>query len=186
MTTLIIDRRHPLRDATERMIRQTYRDRFDATLGALPNLLATYLSPDGLPAAACSIRFAEHGFFSTVYLDAPLDEALHRVTGRAFPASEVMEIGTLAGVRAGSAFALIDAAIAFGRGVGKTIGLFTATEALRRGLVRAGRPPIDLGPALAERLGADQASWGRYYETSPRVCALIDSAEDAIRLARVG
>src|SRR5690606_7134104 len=64
MTVLVMDRRHPLRDATEPMIRETYRTRYGATLGPLPDLLAAFLSPDGLPAAACSIRFAEHGFFS--------------------------------------------------------------------------------------------------------------------------
>jgi len=185
MTALVIDRRHPLRDGTERMIRDTYRLRHGARLGQLPDLLATLLSPDGLPAAACSIRFAEHGFFSTVYLHTPLEQALLAATGRSFRPADIMEIGSLAAARPGNGFALVDAAIAFGRGHGKTIGIFTATDILRRGLARAGRPPIDLGPALPERLGAEAECWGRYYDMHPHVCALIDSPDNAIRLARV-
>lgn len=184
MTALVIDRRHPLRDATERMIRDTYRAHHDAELGRFPDLLAALLSPDGLPAAACSIRFAEHGFFSAIYLGTPLEQALSAATGHHVPLAEIMEIGSLAATKPGNGFALVDAAIAFGRGHGKTIGIFTATEMLRRSLARVGRPPIDLGAALPERLGRAAWAWGRYYETNPRVCALIDSPDNAIRLTR--
>lgn len=185
MTALVMDRRHPLREVTERMIRDTYRARHGANLGQLPDLLAALLNPEGLPAAACSIRFAEHGFFSAIYLDDTLEASLAAATGRHFPEAEIMEIGSLAATRPGNGFALVDAAIAFGRGHGKTIGIFTATEILRHGLTRVGRPPIDLGPALPERLGAEAESWGRYYDMAPRVCALIDSPENAIRLTRI-
>lgn len=186
MTVIIIEGEHPLRASAEAVIRETYRHRYGADLGRLPPTLAASFSPDGLPASACSIRFAEHGFFSAIYLDDALPRILAHRTELAIDADDIMEVGTLAATKAGEAFTLLDFAVRFGRLQGKSVGVFTATSALRRCLTAVGKHLIDLGPADPDRLGRDAARWGRYYETRPRVCALVDGGGETLRFRRAG
>ena len=186
MTAIIIEGEHPLRASAEAVIRQTYRRRYGADLGHLPPTLAASFSPDGLPASACSIRFTEHGFFSAIYLDDALPKVLAHRTGRVVGTDDIMEVGTLAATKAGEAFTLLDFAVRFARLQGKSVGVFTATSALRRCLTAAGMQLIDLGPADPDRLGRDAARWGRYYETQPRVCVLVDGGGETLRFRRTG
>ena len=64
--------------------------------------------------------------------------------------------------------------IALGRHLaarGCTWVVCTATRELRLLFGRMGLQPLVLGPARAERLGAEAASWGTYYEHGPMVLA---------------
>lgn len=171
----LIDRTDPRRAAVEALIRTVYQARYGADVPAFPDRLAAIFDADGLPHCAAGLRDAASGFFSEVYLDRPVEEAISALALEPAPREAVLEVTTLAAARPGAAFTLIDRITADGRARGMRWGLFTATRPLRHGLLRAGAGLIELGRADPGRL-ADAGCWGRYYETDPFVCAVAGDA----------
>jgi len=167
---VFLDRDHPLRAATEAMIRSVYADAYQARIPAFPAVIAAWID-DGLPVAACGLRTAADSFFSENYLCEPVDRVVasrfdvttHRVSG--------LEITTLATIAPGSALALIGAIVPFARDIGIRWAFFTATRRLRLMLKRSGLGFEALVRADPSRVD-NAADWGTYYETDPWVCAL--------------
>lgn len=159
-----------------RMIEGHFRDSHGAamTLPAVP--LAVARSAGGAVLGAAGLRDAASGFFSQVYLDRPVADLLSERSGGTVRDGDVLEVVSMACPRPIATLPLIEAIAAEGRLRGKSWGLFTATTALVAMLRRTGVPLLALAPARAECL-PEAASWGRYYDTNPWVCALAERSE---------
>lgn len=141
--------------------------------------LAVVTGADGQIIAAAGMRCAEDGFFSQVYLDAPVERVLSGLGRGPVTADEIIEVVSLAASRPVATMPLIEAVTAEGRRRGKSWGVFTATGRLVAMLARTGSPLERLAPARPERV-ADPARWGSYYASEPWVCAMPD--RDAVPL----
>jgi len=159
-----------------RMIEGHFRDSHGAamTLPAVP--LAVARSAAGVVLGAAGLRDAATGFFSQVYLDRPVADLLSERSGGTVRDDDILEVVSMACPRPIATLPLIEAIAAEGRLQGKSWGLFTATAALVAMLRRTGVPLLALAPARAECL-PEAASWGRYYDTDPWVCALAERSE---------
>lgn len=171
----IVDSNDPSRTEVEELIRSVYRDRYNATIDSFPENLAVALSPDGVPVCAAGVRTIDTGFFSEIYLDHPVEQAIAQLATEPVARGTILEVTTLAALRPGAAFRLIDFIIANGRETGMRWGLFTATRPLRHALLRAGAGLIELARAEPHRV-SNPADWGSYYDTSPFVCAISGDA----------
>lgn len=125
----------------------------------------------GTPAALLGYRRAsEAALFLEAYLDRPVEDHLTQAFGRNVARAEVVEIGNFAADNAIAMIQLWGAAANDLAGVSE-IAVATLTAPLRRMFARIGVPLIELCLARPERLGAEAAHWGRYYQNDPRVCA---------------
>lgn len=159
-----------------RMIEGHFRDSHGATMTLPAVPLAVARSAAGAVLGAAGLRDAASGFFSQVYLDRPVADLLSERSGGTVRDGDILEVVSMACPRPIATLPLIEAIAAEGRLRGKSWGLFTATAALVAMLRRTGVPLLALAPARAECLpGA--ASWGRYYDTDPWVCALAERSE---------
>ncbi|AUH62870.1 thermostable hemolysin [Paracoccus zhejiangensis] len=138
--------------------------------------LAVAMSRSGAILGAAGMRDAAQGFFSQVYLDQPIAALLSERSGLQVLPETILEIVSMACPRPMATLPLIEAITAEGRRQGRSWGLFTATGSLMRLLRHAGVPLMQLCPARPERL-AGAASWGRYYDSEPWVCAVHEGAE---------
>ncbi len=174
MAPVEVDFRHPLRPAVERHIVSVYRRAFGAevTLFA-PRLIAEFDSA-GRVRCATGIRTAGERFHSECYLDRPAEEAATSALGRRVARGELLEFTTLACTRTGEALEFVSDVVRQGREKGCRIALFTGTAPLRNMLTRTGIVIIPIAAADRGRVN-DPDSWGRYYDTDPRVCIAPDS-----------
>jgi len=168
MSLILADRDHPDRSRLEHAIRAMFLAEYGAHVPAFPDHLVASLDSDGRPQAVAGLRFAEHGLFSDVYLDGPVEAVLGRALGRTVARRQIVEFSNLAAPKAGAALPLVAGAIRLCMADGRAYGLFTATARLRALLRRAGLTAIDLGPARRERIACPDA-WGSYYLHAPRV-----------------
>lgn len=159
-----------------RMIEGHFRDSHGATMTLPAVPLAVARSAAGAVLGAAGLRDAASGFFSQVYLDRPVADLLSERSGGTVRDGDILEVVSMACPRPIATLPLIEAIAAEGRLRGKSWGLFTATAALVAMLRRTGVPLLALAPARAECL-PDAASWGRYYNTDPWVCALAERSE---------
>jgi len=181
MTTILIDRSHPLRDRLERSVRTVFLAEYGAHVADLPATMMAWLDDAGAPLAATGLRFTADGLFSEVYLDGPAESVLSAALGRPVARDRIVEFSNLAAPRAGAALPLIAAAIRYCRELGAEFGLFTATARLRTLLQHCRLGSVDLGPARSERM-AGAAAWGCYYRHDPHVLAIAaDALPDALR-----
>lgn len=155
------------------MIEAHFRTSHGAEITVPALRLAVVRGANGRILGAAGLRDAARGFFSQVYLDRPVEEMLTQLSGNPVTAHEVIEVVSMACPNPAATLRLIEAITAEGRRQGAGWGLFTATGPLMRLLRRTGVPLLPLAPARPERL-ADADRWGRYYQTSPWVCALQD------------
>ncbi len=146
---------------------------------AFPERMAAAFGPDFSPLCAAGIRTEADGFFSERYLHAPIERALSLAGPGPVLREQIIEVTSLASERPGHAFTLIDFIIQLGRVEGRTWGIFTATEKLRRCLTRGGLAFSALATARAD-LAPNSADWGRYYDSNPMVCAMHDHQENPI------
>ncbi len=129
---------------------------------------------DGKIVCAAGIRTASDGFFSETYLDKDLADTVLTADGTNVPASQIMEVVSLASITPFPVLPLMDALIAWGRARNMICGVFTATRQLRRLLKRTGLPYLKL--CAANRTCVDNPeSWGSYYKTDPWVCTFSES-----------
>lgn len=171
--------RDPERAVTEAHLSAVYRETYGATLPSFAPLLVSVRDARGRVLAAAGLRTAADGFFSSVYLDDPLDVRLAALSGQPVAAETILEVVTLASASPFPVLPLIDGIIGWGRAHGMRWGVFTATAALRRLLQRSGMACLELGAARPERLeGAD--AWGSYYRGDPRICAFRDTSASLI------
>ncbi|MCP5155292.1 MAG: thermostable hemolysin [Ectothiorhodospiraceae bacterium] len=177
MRPILVPPDHPLRAATEHMVRDAYAARYGASLGALPPLLAAVLDATGAPACAAGLRDAESGFFSECYLEVPVESRLASLARCPVARDSVLEVTSLAARSPGLTATLVGFVLTHGRDAGKRWGIFTATATLRRALARRGIVASLLAPADASRV-PDPERWGSYYACDPWVCVVgADAAE---------
>ena len=179
MILRIVDRGDPLRADIETYVRRVFARQRAAVVREFPEHLVAILGSDHVPLCAAGIRTAEDGFFSECYLNAPVESVLSHVCGDTVARDHVIEVTSFASERPGYAFMLLDHITQLGRAGGRTWGLFTATEKLRRCLTRAGLAIVTLGSASAEAV-PNREDWGRYYDAKPAVCAMHDHQEQPL------
>lgn len=179
MNQRIVGRSDPLRVAVEAYIRRVFARQHSATLRELPDRLVATFGPDLMPLCAAGLRTADDGFFSEYYLRASVESVLRRVCGVPVDRREIIEVTSLASDRPGHAFGLLDYITQLGRKEGRSWGVFTATDKLRRCLGRTGLVITTLAVAEAEAV-PNREDWGRYYDARPVVCAMHDRGEQPL------
>lgn len=164
---------HSLRAHVEACIRTVYERVFAARGLVFPGTLIALVDGDDRPLCAAGLRTAGEGFFSEIYLDAPIERVLSRRAGRPVAREAVFEVTTLASRSAEASPRFLRQLAILGKSAGFEWSFFTATARLRALLGQLGGPILDLGPADPRRL-ADAERWGSYYTHSPQVCAVHD------------
>jgi hypothetical protein len=161
------------RQAAQDHIKTVYRDIYGAEVSEFAPLLVTAKRADGEILCAAGIRTAEDGFFSEGYLTTDFSTALRTATGLEVPASEIMEVASLASTTPFPVLPMLDKMIEWGRENGKTCGVFTATAPLRRLLTRTSLSYVELAPGDISKV-KNPETWGSYYDTDPKVCAFSE------------
>lgn len=174
---------HPRRRAVEALIGAVYARRYGAFIRAFPNHLVAAFADTAEPIAACGLRGAEGGFFSECYLDHPIERRIRAVFGIDVARSEILEITTLASLRAAAANALFRHVIAEGRGRGMSTGVFTTTRPMVKMIRRAGVDVVEIGTASRDRV-PNPRDWGRYYDGAPAVYAVADRQDAPVAFCR--
>jgi hypothetical protein len=165
---------HPKRDNAKDHIRKVYFDTYGARVKTFAPLLVTVTNRDGQLVCVGGIRTAADGFFSDVYLDNDLSEAIYAMDGLNTPAAQIMEVVSVASTTPFPVLPMFDAMLSWGRAHGMTCGVFTVTKPLRRLLKRTGLHFNELCLANASRVD-DPESWGDYYQTEPAVCVVNEA-----------
>ena len=161
----------PRRAQAEAFIGDIFRRHYGATVRSFaPNLML--LEDNERITAAAGWRCAgEDRLFLETYLDEPIEAAVARLAGQPVKREAIVEVGNLAADRpGGSVDVILNLARHLDR-LGYEWVAVTATRELIGIFRRLGLPPLALAPADPERLGADAADWGSYYDSRPIVVA---------------
>ncbi|WP_323847422.1 thermostable hemolysin [Microbulbifer magnicolonia] len=135
--------------------------------------------------AALGMRRADSGpLFLEQYLDQPVEQLLATAGGRPVARTDIVEIGNLVSTSRGSSRLLFLMLAELFAAAGITWAIFTATPEVRSLLQKLTGNQLVLCMADGERLGADLADWGSYYETRPAVTAINVAEERAALLER--
>jgi len=173
MASLVLRRAgEPGREALEAFIHQRFERMHHADVQHfLPDLLGLYDS-QGRLSAAVGIRLAAGGpLFLEGYLDEPLEAPVSRLAGRIVGRDELVEVGNLSALSAGSARLIIVAVTWLLAARELNWVAFTGAASLVNSFHRLGLEPSVLGRADPARLNGEGASWGSYYEQHPQVFA---------------
>ena len=161
----------PRRITAERFIADIFYRHYGARVSSFaPNLML--LEDAGRTVAAAGWRCAgEDRLFLETYLDEPIETAVARLAGQPVKREAIVEVGNLAADRpGGSVDVILNLARHLDR-LGYEWVAFTATRELIGIFRRLGLPPLALAPADPDRLSADAADWGSYYDSRPIVVA---------------
>jgi hypothetical protein len=158
-----------MRGQMERFVQSRFAEVYGARVGRfMPELLGLCRSGELL--AVIGLRPAVEGpLFLETYLDQPACHVLRQRSGMPLAREHLVEVGNLAATAPGAARLLITALTHYLAHRGFTWVVFTGTPMLLNSFQRLTLSPVDLGPADPLRLGDQQASWGSYYATQPRV-----------------
>lgn len=161
----------PLRREMEDFIYQRFADNYGANVKHyMPQLLGVRRA--NALQAVVGLRPASAGpFFLEQYLDMSACKQIQLRSGMPTPRERVIEVGNLAARAPGAARLLIIALTHYLAAQGFTWVVFTGTAMLLNSFQRLALSPLDLGVADPARLGEQQAEWGSYYATQPRVMA---------------
>jgi hypothetical protein len=162
---------HARRLEVERFIADVYRDHYSALVPHFPRDLIAMLDSNGDFLCASGLRFAETGFFSECYLDAPIEQVLSKATAKQVHRTGIFEVTGLASRAPRMATRFLRGVVAYGELAGFDWAFFTATHRLRELLNRINLPPLALAVADPERI-PDAQAWGSYYGSAPIVCAV--------------
>ena len=169
-----------LRNRAEEFINKIFRETYNADLYAYLPILHIIVKEDSNDiVAAFGTRDAEsHDLFLEKYLDNSIDFELSKAFGVPISRQGVFEVGNLAVTDLRYYRMLMKGIISYLENKeGLKYAVFTATPTLKNSLVKHGYVATDLGPASIFRLSPDErAHWGSYYETSPRVFALVNES----------
>jgi len=177
-SVVLVRRGEILREQAEACIREVYRDAFDASIPAFPELLATTVDSGGQPVCAAGLRTEADGFFSEDYLDRPVEQVLGALAGRDVERGRIFEVTTLASRRVAASPDFVRQIASLGKSAGFEWSVFTATSRLRTLLRRLGLPLVVLGRADPARI-EDAGRWGSYYSHAPMICAVDDQWLDS-------
>jgi hypothetical protein len=171
MRATIILRDHALRAAAERLIAEVYALHYSARITAFPATLVAMISDGGVLFCAAGLRFAADGFFSEVYLDAPVDAVLSAVSGCPVRREKIFEVTSLASRAPHTVGSFLRKIIACGEAAGFDWAFFTATTPLKALLERMSLSLMPLAAADRSRV-ANPDAWGSYYALAPSVYAV--------------
>lgn len=161
----------PRRAEAEAFVRSVFAHRYCAEVSSFaPNLMLLERS-DEVIAAAGWRPAGEESLFLERYLDQPVEEAVARLAGQPVARGRIVEVGNLAADKPGSSIQVVLHLSAHLHRLGHEWVVFTATAELIGIFARMGLPLLALGAADPERLGAEAAAWGSYYDTRPVVVA---------------
>jgi hypothetical protein len=159
------------RGDAESFIRDVFARRFGADVTAFaPNLMLLEQHERIIAAAGWRPAGSEQLFLER-YLDAPVEQALTRLSGQQVPRERIVEVGNLAAEKSGGSIQVILKLAEHLNKLDYDWVVFTATNELAGILARLGLPPLALAPADPGRLGSGAAAWGTYYDTNPVVVA---------------
>ena len=176
-TVTLIPEHKAERNSVEQFIHDVYTEQYAAdvqhfmpVLMGLHAKTGSYLAALGLRLASDSPLFLEH------YLDQPIETELAAAThydANEIARDSIVEVGNLAAHHAGGTRWLIIALTAYLQGAGYDWVAFTSVPSLRNSFRKLGLKLYTLGPAELERIPkAEQAHWGRYYDSRPQVMAV--------------
>ena len=179
------------REDLEAYVRTRFAAKHGAEVRTFMPTLVSFRDRQGELRGVAGIRGAEESrLYLEHYLDCPVEERLtaslrslpvDRGGARAVRRDEIVEVGNLAGASCRAAVRMVAQLPVFLMSRRYSWIVFTATGALRQILEGFGAPLIELGRADPSRVATAADSWGRYYETDPRVFA--GYLPDADRLA---
>ncbi len=155
-------------------IKRFVSERFQARLAARPDphfaSWHTVSAADGALGATLGYRGAtEERLFLETYLDAPIEAVASRALRREVGRARIVEIGCLAAISPPALVRLwAESAVAFAGQY--DVAVATLSASLRRLIIRAGVPIVELAPADPARI-AEPERWGSYYDDAPMVCA---------------
>jgi len=177
---LLVRESHRLRAQTEACISEVYEQAFGARSLKFPSTLVALIDHNGKPICAAGLRTAREGFFSEVYLDAPIEQALSAKLKTTIARKLVFEVTTLVSRKAEVSSVFVRQLVLLGRRAGFEWSFFTATTRLRKLLHHLRIPLLQLGAADPQRISFPER-WGSYYTHSPQVCAVSGHWLDEIR-----
>jgi hypothetical protein len=179
------------RDDLEDYVRTRFAAKHGAAVRTFMPTLISFRDRKGELRGVAGIRGAEESrLYLEQYLDRPIEErltaslqslAVDRGGAPAVRRDEIVEVGNLAGASCRAAVRMVAQLPVFLMHHRYSWIVFTATGALRQILEGFGAPLIELGRADPSSVATSADSWGRYYETDPRVFA--GYLPDADRLA---
>ncbi len=152
MQILVVPREHELRAHIERFIAEVYRAHYQASVTTFPPDLIAMVDEDGQCICASGLRYADTGFFSECYLDAPVEQALSQAAGCAVPRERIFEVTGLASRDPRVATRFLRHVVAYGERAGFDWAFFTATQRLRELLDRINLSPLPLAVADPARV----------------------------------
>lgn len=162
----------PSRPKLERHIHARYARAYGADVRHfLPTLIGLETTDDRVVGAMGLCSAARQPLFLEQYLDNSVEAVLGARLGRELERGTIVELGNLAAGSPGAARWMIIALNAYLCGAGFRWVVFTAVPALRNAFRRLGIKLEELQPADGNRLGADKARWGSYYDHCPVVVA---------------
>ncbi|MDH4310708.1 MAG: thermostable hemolysin [Gammaproteobacteria bacterium] len=179
------------RDDLETYVRTRFAAKHGAEVRTFMPTLISFRDRQGELRGVAGIRGADEGrLYLEQYLDRPIEERL-TASLRSLPVDrggacavrrdEIVEVGNLAGASCRAAVRMVAQLPVFLMHRRYSWIVFTATGALRQILASFGAPLIELGRAEPYSVATAADSWGRYYESDPRVFA--GYLPDADRLA---
>lgn len=171
------------RRLAERFIHRCFAAAYDADVRHFMPMLLSLRDPQAQLQGVLGFRPANGSrLFLEQYLDATIEQALTARLGRAIVRDSIIEVGNLATALPGGARWLIAALTAYLKGAGYRWAVFTAVPALSNSFARLGIELVTLAAAdKARLLPAEQALWGRYYDTGPIVVAAnVQQSFDAL------
>lgn len=166
---------------SRRRIQRYIADRFKAVHDAdikhfLPILLS--ISRESETGAALGLQFgAESAMFLEQYLSNPIEQEIAALKEMPVARSSIVEVGNLVISHRPSGLLLFILMTGVLERLSCKWMVFTATRNVENMLKKLGYSPFYLADAPPEVLGDEAASWGQYYQNSPRVLTgSVDSA----------
>ena len=137
----------------------------------MPDLFGLHDAEQQL-SAVCGARLAvEQPLFLEQYLDAPVEQIIARLAERPVVRDEIVEVGNLASISAGSARMIIVIMTCLLAQRGLQWVVFTGAASLINSFHRLGLEPLRLCSADPSVLGEQRHDWGQYYAQRPQVFA---------------
>jgi hypothetical protein len=169
--TIVIREGDALRRVVETFIRNVYAAEYGAQLQTFPPRLFALMNERAEIMCAAGVRLQEDGFFSELYLNSPIEQALGTASKRTVTRSEIFEVTTFASRAPRATMKFINSLGLFGELNGFSWSFFTLTQRLHRLVERLGHPLTHLADADYRRI-PDHQRWGTYYASQPKVFAI--------------
>lgn len=160
------------REELETFVADAFLRRHDATVQSFMPTLLSFRDGVGALRGVIGLRdAARQPLYLEQYLEQPIEAAMASAIGRPVGRQEIVEVGNLAGSNCRTAMRMVALLPALLLARDFRWIVFTATDAVRGILQGFGAPLVELARADGARVSAGPDSWGRYYDTDPRVLA---------------